>query len=160
MQAAELIAAGEDDQQIAQRLRVTPMSVNRWRRALAAGGTRALVSKGAAGARPLLTGPQQQELVELIEQGPAVHGHIDQRWTLARIRDLIIARFGVDFRSSGALHEMLTRIGCSWQVPARRAVEHDERAITAWREQTWPEIKGRPRPRTRSSASRTRPGKV
>jgi len=160
MQAARLITAGEDDRQIARCLRVTSMSVNRWRRALRAGGIPALMSKGAAGTRPLLTDAQRQELTELIEQGPAAHGYDDQRWTLARIRRLILTRFAVDYRSSGALHEMLTRTGCSWQVPTRRAAERDEEAIAAWREQTWPRVKGRQPRGERSSASRTRPGRA
>jgi len=156
MAAAECIAAGESDVQVARRFRVTAMSVNRWRRAIASGGCEALASKGAAGARPLLSEAQRAELIGLIEQGPGVHGYLDQRWTLARIRALIEARFGVDFRSSGALHEMLTRNGISWQVPTRRAVERDEQAIAAWRKEAWPYIKGRPPAGARTSASRTR----
>jgi transposase len=159
MAAVEFIAAGESDEQVARRFRVTKVSANRWRRAFEAGGISALASKGAAGARRLLTEDQQRELVELIEQGPAAHGHVDQRWTLARIRELIRERFAVDYRSSGGLHEMLTRLGVSWQVPTRRAVERNEEAITAWREETWPDIKGRPRNAARTSASKTRLGK-
>lgn len=156
MAAAECIAAGESDEQVARRFRVTKMSVNRWRRAIASGGREALASKGAAGARPLLNEAQRAELISLIEQGPGAHGYLDQRWTLARIRALIRTRFGVDFRSSGALHEMLTRNGISWQVPTRRAVERDEQAIAAWRREMWPYIKGRPPVGALSSASRTR----
>lgn len=144
MAAAEFIAAGESDEQVAQRFRVTKMSVNRWRHALEDGGTGALVSKGAAGARPLLSTDQQRELMALIEAGPAAQGYVDQRWTLARIAELIRNRFGVRFRSFGALHEMLTRSGASWQVPTRRAVERDEQAIATWRQETWPSIKARP----------------
>lgn len=144
MAAAEFIAAGESDEQVARRFRVTKMSVNRWRHALETGGPDALVSKGAAGARPLLTADQQQELMALIEAGPAAHGYLDQRWTLSRIAELIRTEFGVRFHSSGALHEMLTRIGASWQVPTRRAVERDEQAIATWRKETWPSIKARP----------------
>lgn len=156
LRAAELIAAGESDEQVARRLRVTKMSVSRWRRAVQADGIGALASRGAAGARPLLGEAQRRELISLIEQGPAVHGYLDQRWTLARIRALIRDRFGVDYHSSGALHEMLTRIGASWQVPTRRAAERDEEAITAWRREAWPHIKERPWPAGRTSASRTR----
>ncbi len=36
--AAELIEAGASDREVARRFRVSRMSVNRWRRALAAGG--------------------------------------------------------------------------------------------------------------------------
>ena len=45
--AAELIEAGTSDREVARRFRVSPMSANRWRRALAAGGKQALASKGA-----------------------------------------------------------------------------------------------------------------
>ncbi|WP_415651085.1 winged helix-turn-helix domain-containing protein [Rhodococcus qingshengii] len=34
-----------------------------------------------------------------------------------------------------------TRLGWSRQRPARRAVERDEDAIVAWRENEWPRIK-------------------
>src|SRR5438034_11290081 len=53
--AAELIGAGASDREVARRFRVSRMSANRWRRALAAGGRAALASKGAGGARCKLT---------------------------------------------------------------------------------------------------------
>jgi putative transposase len=40
--AAELIEAGAGDREVAKRFRVSRMSANRWRRALAAGGRPAL----------------------------------------------------------------------------------------------------------------------
>ena len=48
--AAELVEAGASDREVAGRFRVSRMSANRWRRALAAGGRAALASKGAGGA--------------------------------------------------------------------------------------------------------------
>lgn len=98
---------------------------------MATGGPGALVSKGAAGARPLLNADQQQELMTLIQAGPAARGYEDQRWTLARMAELIRRFFGVRFHSSGAVHEMLNRTGCTWQVPTRRVVERAEQAIAA-----------------------------
>ena len=46
--AAGLIEAGASDREVAQRFRVSRMSANRWRRALAARGKQALASKGPA----------------------------------------------------------------------------------------------------------------
>lgn len=43
--AADLIEAGASDREVARQFRVTRMSANRWRRALATGGRQALVSK-------------------------------------------------------------------------------------------------------------------
>ena len=75
--AAELIEAGASDREVAKRFRVSRMSANRWRRALAAGGRPALATKGAGGARCKLTPAQLRELEALLEAGPAVWGYAD-----------------------------------------------------------------------------------
>ncbi len=157
--AAELIEAGTSDREVARRFRVSPMSANRWRRALAAGGKQALASKGAGGARCKLTPAQLRELEAVLDAGPAAWGWQDQCWTLARIGALVRERFGVDYTLAG-LDVLLHRIGWSVQVPARRAAERDEDAIAAWREETWPVIKGRRRTWAPGSASRTSPARA
>ena len=50
LEAADLIEAGASDREIAKRFRVSRMSVNRWRRALASGGREALASRSAPAA--------------------------------------------------------------------------------------------------------------
>ena len=50
---------------------------------------------------------------------------------------------------------LLHRIGRSVQVPARRAAERDEARIAAWREETWPVVKGRRRTWAPGSSSKT-----
>jgi len=153
--AAELIEAGASDREIARHFRVSRMSVNRWRRALAAGGRAALASKGAGGAKCKLTVLQLRELETLLEAGPAVHGwDEDQCWTLARITEVVRARFGAGYTLAG-MDLLLHRIGWSVQVPARRAAERDEARIAAWREETWPVIKGRRRTWAAGSSSKT-----
>jgi transposase len=146
MRAAELIDEGCRDAEIAAQLRVTPESVCRWRQAYRAGGREALATKGAGGHQPYLTGEQVKELTGMLDEGPAAHGYRDdQRWTLARISDLIAEKFGVRYKDVSAVSRLLRGAGYSWQVPTRRAAERDEDAIAAWREESWPEIKGRPR---------------
>ncbi len=140
--AAEMMEAGASDGEVARRFRVSRMSANRWRRALAAGGREALASKGAGGARCKLTEAQVAELEAVLDAGPAACGHADQCWTLARVADLAWQRFGVEY-TLGGVHVLLHRIGWSVQVPARRAAERDEAAVAAWKEETWPAIKGR-----------------
>jgi transposase len=139
--AAEWIEEGASDREVAARFRVTRMSANRWRRALAAGGRPALASKGPGGARCRLGPTQLTELQDLLDAGPAAWGWDDQCWTLPRIAEVVRTRFGVDYTLPG-LDLLLHRLGWSVQVPARRATERNEDQITAWREQTWPEIKG------------------
>ena len=109
--AAQLIEAGASDREVARHFRVSRMSVNRWRRALAGGGRTALASRGAGGAKCKLTVAQVRELETLLEAGPAVHGwDEDQCWTLARITEVVRARFGVDYTLAG-MDLLLHRIG-------------------------------------------------
>ena len=152
--AAELIEAGASDREVARQFRVTRMSANRWRRALAAGGRAALASRGAGGARCKLSPAQLRELETVLDAGPAAWGwDEDQCWTLARIAEVVRRRFGVDYTLAG-LDLLLHRIGWSVQVPARQAAERDETAIARWREETWPVVKGRRRTWAPGSASR------
>src|SRR6266516_4414583 len=143
--AAEFIEAGASDREVARRFRVSRMSANRWRRALTAGGRAALASKGAGGARCKLTSAQVRELETVLEAGPAAWGwDEDQCWTLARIAEVVRGRFGVEYTLAG-LDLLLHQIEWSVQVPARQATERNEAAIAAWKEVTWPVIKGRRR---------------
>jgi transposase len=153
--AADLIEAGVSDREIAKRFRVSRMSANRWRRALAGGGRAGLASKGAGGAKCKLTLVQLAELEAVLDAGPAASGwDEDQCWTLARIAELTWRRFGVEYTLAG-MDVLLHRLGWSVQVPARRAAERDETRIAAWREETWPVVKAPRRTWAPGSASRT-----
>jgi transposase len=146
---------GASDREVAKRFRVSRMSANRWRRALAAGGRAALASKGAGGAKCKLSAAQLRELQAVLDAGPAVWGwDEDQCWTLARIAEVAWRRFGVSYTLAG-MDLLLHRIGWSVQVPARRAAERDEARIAAWRREVWPVVKGRRRTWAPGFASRT-----
>ncbi|MEV8321294.1 winged helix-turn-helix domain-containing protein [Streptomyces sp. NPDC059900] len=155
LEAADLIEAGASDREVARRFRVTRMSANRWRRALASGGRHALVSKGPGGARCKLSAGQLHCLEAVLEAGPAAWGWRVQCWTLARIGEVVRRRFGVSY-TPGGLDLLLHRIGWSVQVPARRATERDESKIAVWRDEQWPVVRRGRRTRVPGSASRTR----
>jgi len=98
------------------------------------------------------------EVLELeLARGPVAHGWPDQTWTLARIKTLIGRRFHKSMTLS-AIAQMLHRHGFSHQVPARRAVERNEDAVTGWGKETWPQVETPWRRSERGSASKTRPG--
>src|SRR3954452_2556508 len=99
--AAEWLEQWATDQEVAVRFRVTRMSANRWRRALADGGRPALAPKGPGGARCRLAPAQLEELQVLLEAGPAAEGWTDQCWTLPRIAAVVRERFGVDYTCPG-----------------------------------------------------------
>jgi transposase len=134
------------------------MSANRWRRALAAGGRAALASKGPGGARCELSGAQLEELQAVLDAGPATAGWDDQCWTLPRIAEVVGIRFGVDYTVAG-LDLLLHRLGWSVQLPTRAAAERDEEQITAWREETWPQVRRPRRTWAPGESSKTNPAK-
>ncbi|MFE9976875.1 IS630 family transposase [Streptomyces hirsutus] len=93
----------------------------------------------------------------MLDQDPTAHGwDEDQVWTGARVAALIGRTFHISYSVSGATR-LMHRLGFTPQMPARRAAERDEQAITAWKEDTWPEVKGPGRPPAAGSASRTKP---
>jgi putative transposase len=108
--AAEWFEEGATDREVATRCRVTRMSANRWRHALAAGGRPALASTGAGGARCRLGPAPLHELAALREAGPAVWGWNGQCWTLPRIAAVVRTRFAVDSTLAG-LDLRLHRLG-------------------------------------------------
>jgi transposase len=117
--AAEMIEAGASDREVAKRFRMSRMSANWWRRALAAGGRAALASKGAGGARCKLTPAEVRELEAVLDAGPAACGYVDQWWTLARIAEQAWRRFGVEYTLAG-MAVLLHRLGleCAGPCPA------------------------------------------
>jgi len=142
LQAAQLFDQDMDAPQIAGLLRVSTKSVYQWRRAWRAGGEEALASKGPGGNACKLDDDQLSRLRAALDAGPAAHGwEQDQRWTLARVTELVRRLFGVPYTVRGVSY-LLHRMGFSPQVPAHRAAERDEAAVAAWRSQTWVKARG------------------
>jgi transposase len=140
---------------IAAELRVTERSVRRWRHAWETEGLPGLASKGQA-ARCQLDDVQLAELETALDAGPLAAGWEDQRWTLARVRDLVAVRFGVAYTVPGIWY-LLRRLGWTCQLGARRAIERDDGAIEVWKKETWPQVKRRRRPSAAGSSLKTRP---
>jgi transposase len=138
LQAAGWFAEGVPVREVARRLRVSPTAVYGWQQRWHAGGEQALASKGPGGARCRLDPPRLHRLAEALDAGPAAHGFgPDQRWTLARVSELIARLFGIRYTLRGTAY-LLHRMGWSVQVPARRPVQRDGAAVTTWRRQAWP----------------------
>jgi transposase len=112
-------------------------SLSRWRAGmLAAAG---IASKGQA-AQCRLDEGQLAALEVALGAGPLAAGWQDQRWTLARIRDLVARKFGVAYTIPGIWY-LLRRRGWTCQIGARRAIERDDGAVEVWKKETWPRIK-------------------
>jgi transposase len=138
---------------IAAELRVSERSVRRWRQAWQAAGETGLASRGQA-AQCRLDEQQLAALDLALEAGPLAAGWEDQRWTLARVRDLVVAKFKAQYTVPGIWY-LLKRRGWTCQLGARRAIERDDGAVEVWKKETWPRIKGPRRPSAAGSSSKT-----
>jgi putative transposase len=100
-----------------------------------------------------------ERLQRELRRGPAAHGWIeDQRWTLARVADLIARLHHVRYTPRGVSY-LLHRLGWTPQVPVHRAAERDEEVIEQWVAQTRPHIKPRCSTWAPGCAGRTSPGR-
>jgi len=100
---------------IAAELRVSQRSVRRWRQAWQAAGPPGVASRGQA-ARCRLDEQQLAALDAVLDAGPLAAGWEDQRWTLARIPDLVAGKFRVQCTIPGILYLMRRR---SWTCQGR-----------------------------------------
>jgi putative transposase len=131
LQAAALFARDVPVPEIARRLRVSHNAVYVWRRRWLADGAAGLASKGPSGTGCRLSDAELAGLAEALEEGPAAHGYTeDQRWTLARVAELITRLFRQRYTLRG-VSLLLCRIGFSPQIPKHRPVER-RIASDAW----------------------------
>jgi transposase len=140
--AAALFEQGVPPVQVANDLRVSTKSAYQWHRHWRAGGTTALASTGPGGNPCRLNPTQLARLEAALDAGPAAYGwDEDQRWTLARVTQLIGRLFHVSYTLRGTSY-LLHRMGWTPQKPIHRATERDDDAITAWRTETWAKVRG------------------
>ena len=118
-----------------------------------AAGETGLASRGQA-AQCRLDEQQLAALDVALEAGPLAAGWEDQRWTLARVRDLVAGKFKEQYTVPGIWY-LLQRRGWTCQIGARRAIERDDGAVEVWKKETWPRIKGPRRPSAAGSSSKT-----
>jgi transposase len=127
---------------VAKTLRVSLVSVGRWRRLAGIGGVKALAAKPNPG-RPLkLSTARRGQLLNLLARGPTRHGYHTELWTLGRVAEVIHRRWGVSYHPS-QVWRILRASNWSSQMPQCRARERDEKAIARWRRVDWPRIKKR-----------------
>jgi len=138
-----LLEQGHSGGQVARMLGVTSGAVSQWKKAYLRGGAGALRAIPHPGPTPKLTPAEQRRLEGLLLKGARWHGYARELWTLGRVGEVILARFGVVYEPSG-VWRLLRRMGWSCQKPERRARERDEATIARWRKRDLPRIKKSP----------------
>jgi transposase len=139
MRAFDLKQQGWPQRDIASALAASEVSVSRWLARARQGGREALLARHAPGRPPKLS-PQQKGLIpEFLWHGPEAYGFRGQVWTCARIGRVIEEEFGVPYHKDH-VGRLLRELQWTPQVPIKRAIQRDERAIQRWRVEIWPEL--------------------
>lgn len=141
MEGGRLLRAGALSQtEIARQLNVSRASVSVWAKKVNKEGLRGLRKRKAVGSQSKLTKAQKQKLKRLLDRGALACGFSTDRWTLARVAELIQHEFDVRYHPN-YLNRLLASLGFSPQKPLPQAVEQDEALVRAWLKQDWPRIK-------------------
>jgi transposase len=145
LEAAPLLQAGQLSQaEIARRMSVSRMAVSKWAKQLRQHpeDLASLECRPRPGRPPRLTAGQWQRVLQRLAQGALRAGFETERWTLQRIRALIVVEFGVHYHAH-YLARRLKALGWSPQEPAVYARERDAALVQAWLTHDWRRIKKR-----------------
>jgi transposase len=129
---------------VAGKVGASVSSVLRWQEAFQRGGDEALCPRPVPG-RPKELGERERgRLWSILLQGALAYGFPNDLWTLKRIARVIRKEFGVKYHP-GHVWKILRGEGWSCQVPERRAIQRDEKAVEHWKRYKWPAIKKSPK---------------
>jgi transposase len=152
LRAWRLFQQGWKVGQIAQVLGVTHAAISQWLARARKGGEASLRDRKPPGRAPRLTPEQQASVPALLAQGAEAWGFRGDRWTRARVAELLRRQFGVRYHPAH-ISRLLAKWGWSRQKPKRLARQRDEAAIREWRQKRWPAIQKRGRENTVGSCS-------
>jgi len=138
--ALALLDSGYSLNEVGRRIGCNASSVMRWRNARRKRGAEGLRVRSSPGRPWKLDRKQRQRLVQLLLQGPRMHGYRTNLWTTARIAELIDREFGIQYHRDH-VGRLLHSLNWSPQKPERRALERNDEAIEHWKQKHWPRIK-------------------
>ena len=136
-----LLKAGKLSQsEIARQLGVSRATVSDWAKVVESQGIKGLKSKKARGVEARLSQAQKQRLKKILDQGALGNGFSTDRWTLARIKQMIQEKFETSYHPK-YLSRLMRQLGFSPQKPMPQAIEQEKELVQAWLEKDWTRIK-------------------
>ena len=136
VEARRLLDEGVAQAEVARRLKISRQSVSRWAQL----SRRDLAKVKRQGRKSQLDDTKRAQLHAALLAGAPAAGFATELWTVPRVRQLTLQRFGQRF----IVWRLLRQIGFTPQRPVGRARERDEAKITAWKTKDWPRIKKKP----------------
>ena len=138
--AVEQVCEGQTIREAAEFVGASMRSVKRWVGMWRRDGDAGLVAGRSPGAPRKLLPEQESQVLGWLETLPSDFGFPTERWTLARVQQVIQRKFDVSYHRNH-LAWLLDQLDWSVQQPLPRAAERDEDVIRAWLTGDWPRIK-------------------
>jgi transposase len=142
LRALRLKRQGWSQRNAAAALGVREETISRWMARARCGGPDALLAHPGSGHPPKLTDDQKRLIPEFLWHGPEAYGFRGEVWTCARVAQVIAGEFGVRYHKDH-VGRLLKELRWTPQMPIRRAIQRDERAIQSWRIEVWPQLRRR-----------------
>ena len=155
LRAGRLWQRGLSQAEVARRVGVHRQSVSRWAAQIEQGGREALRKAGRAGRKPRLSEGNLKRIERGLQRGPEALGYETSLWTAWRVAELIERECRVRYHP-GHVWRILRVLGWSCQRPTGRARERNEATIRQWKKHRWPQIKKKPKNRSKRLSSSTR----
>lgn len=120
-------------------------TVYRWIERFKSGGEAGLDWRPAPGKQPLLDEANRSWLLEtLLRKTPTDFGFKSMLWTQTIVKSLLHRELKISLHRS-TVGRLLHSLGLTPQVPLRRAMERDPKAIKRWKEREYPVLRERAR---------------
>jgi transposase len=143
LQAIMLSVQERTTGQIAQALQVDRTRVHAWIGAWNEYGDEGLLEGHRSGRPAQLSGPQREQLTDLLESGPVAHGLNTGVWTSPMIAQILKEEFAVSYHP-GHVRRLLKQLNFSVQRPKTRLVQADPKKQNRWIRYTRPNLKKTP----------------
>ena len=140
LDAGKLFEAGHSRAEVARLCGVSWRSAHEWHKVWSKNGIVALKATSKPGPTPKFSSAEVALLEIELRRGPVAHGYQNDLWTLPRIGRMIGEIFGKKV-STSEVWRLLRRMRWSPQKPKRKARERDDRKISKWKEEVWPQLK-------------------
>ena len=141
--------------EISRILRVHRSCATLWIQRWMEYGYESLLEGHRSGRPAKLSEEDRSILYDILESGPVAYGFTTGVWTSPMIDQVIAEEFGVLYHP-GHVRKLLCDLGFSVQRPRRKLARADVKKQSRWRRYTLPQLKKTPKPKERTSSTKTK----
>ena len=136
---SRVVDDGESAVEVAEQLRVSRRSVDRWVMAHLNSGVAGLESKPHPGRPPKLTAEQEAQVLCWFDRSPTEFGYPNELWTGKRVVEQVRKHFKVTLHP-GYILTWLAERRITPQKPKSVPRERDDAAVKRWLQTDWPRL--------------------